>query len=372
MEYRLVNPLNGGETKKIRGGYKGMEKETLLIVDDVEINRAILRTTFESDYNIREAANGKEALEMIVSGECRFSALLLDVVMPVMNGMELLEEMNQRDLVEKIPVFLVTSDNSREMMKNAYELGVVDIIMKPITPFFVRRRIGNVIKLNNIVNVQEDMLKKQEKEIRELNRSILETLSTAIEFRDCESGEHVFRMSSLTLFLLKAVNEFYPEFGVAEDKLQDIADAAVMHDVGKIAIPDSILNKPGRLTKEEFEIMKLHTVRGCQLLDSVPKMRENPIYEYAYDICRHHHERWNGKGYPDGLKGEEISICAQVVSLADVYDALVSDRVYKKAYSHEVAIRMILEGECGEFNPMLLECLKRVEGQIEASYREKV
>ncbi|MDO4276726.1 MAG: response regulator [Eubacteriales bacterium] len=348
-----------------------MDKKIILIVDDVEMNRAILSATFQEEYDILEAVNGREALDVIELHKDKISAVLLDVIMPVMDGFEVLEEMNRKGWIEKIPVFLITAESSQQVMKKGYELGVVDIIGKPITPFFIRRRIGNVIKLNNVVNEQEAMLKKQEKEIRELNRSILETLSTAIEFRDCESGEHVVRMSNLTLLFLKAIYEYYPEYGVEESELQVIADAAVMHDVGKIAIPDNILNKPGRLTLEEFEIMKTHSLRGCELLDSVPKMRENPIYEYAYDICRHHHERWDGKGYPDGLKGEEISIWAQVVALADVYDALVSERVYKKAYSHDVAIHMILEGECGTFNPILMECLKKVEKQVRESYEDK-
>lgn len=346
------------------------ERKTILIVDDVEMNRSILEFTFSEDYNIMEAANGIEALKIIKEYQDGLSAVLLDVVMPELDGFGVLEEMNRLGLVEKIPVFLITAESSQNVMKMGYEMGVVDIIGKPITPFFIRRRIGNVIKLNNIVNEQEAMLRAQAQEIQELNRTVLETLATAIEFRDCDSGEHVVRMSNLTLFLLTAINELYPEYGVSETELEAIVDAAILHDVGKIAIEDSILNKPGRLTKEEFEIMKLHTVRGCELLDSVPKMKENPIYTYAYDICRHHHERWDGRGYPDGLKGEEISIWSQVVALADVYDALVSDRVYKKAFPHEVAVDMILKGECGCFNPMILDCLKAVQSDIAQIYNK--
>lgn len=345
------------------------ERRTILIVDDVEMNRAILDATFSEDYNIMEASNGAEALEIIKAHQDQLSAVLLDVVMPVLDGFGVLEEMNALGLVEKIPVFLITAESSQNVMKMGYDLGVVDIIGKPITPFFIRRRIGNVIKLNNIVNEQEAMLRAQAQEIRELNRSILETLATSIEFRDCESGEHVIRMSAVTLLLLEAVNHYFPEYGVDEEELQSIADAAILHDVGKIAIPDSILNKPGRLTAEEYDIMRTHTLRGCELLNSVPKMRENPIYEYAYDICRHHHERWDGRGYPDGLKGDEITIWSQVVALADVYDALVSERVYKKAFSHEVAVQMILDGECGEFNPVIMECLRNVEKDIEEAYK---
>ncbi len=346
----------------------GEERKTILIVDDVEMNRAILDATFSEDYNILEACNGREALEIIKEKQEQLSAVLLDVVMPEMDGFGVLEEMNALGLVKKIPVFLITAESSANVMKMGYDLGVVDIIGKPITPFFIRRRIGNVIKLNNIVNEQEAMLKEQAQEIQELNRSILETLATSIEFRDCESGEHVIRMSAVTLILLKAVNRYFPELGVPEEDLQSIADAAILHDVGKIAIPDQILNKPGKLTPEEFAAMKTHTLRGCELLDRVPKIKENPIYHYAYDICRHHHERWDGRGYPDGLKEDEITIWSQVVSLADVYDALVSERVYKKAFPHEKAVQMITDGECGAFNPMILECLGHVEKDIREAY----
>lgn len=345
------------------------ERKTILIVDDVEMNRAILISTFEEDYNIMEASNGVEALDIIKSHCDELSAVLLDVVMPVLDGFGVLEEMNVLGLVKKIPVFLITAESSQTLLRKGYDMGVVDIIGKPITPFFIRRRIGNVITLNNILKEQDAMLKKQAQEIQELNRSILETLATSIEFRDCESGEHVIRMSAVTLMILKAVNQYYPEHGVPEEELQPIADAAILHDVGKIAIPDNILNKPGRLTAEEFGIMKTHTIRGCELLNSVSKMRENPIYDYAYDICRHHHERWDGRGYPDGLKGDEITIWSQVVAIADVYDALVSERVYKKAFSHEVAVQMILNGECGQFNPVILDCLRNVEKAIEKAYK---
>ena len=213
------------------------------------------------------------------------------------------------------------------------------------------------------------MLREQAEEIRSLNSSILETLATAIEFRDQESGEHVLRIRELTMLLLHEMMERYPQrYQFDEEELRLIGDAAVMHDLGKIAIPDQILNKPGKLTPEEFAIMKTHTTQGCILLDSVPQVRSNPVYDYAYDICRHHHERWNGRGYPDGLAGDEISIWAQVVALADVYDALVSERVYKKAFSHEKAVDMILNGECGVFNPELMECLREMAGEMRTRY----
>ena len=347
------------------------ERQTILIVDDEEINRAILSITFGDDFNILEAENGQEALDCIEAHPGQIVAVLLDVVMPVLDGFSVLRELGKRKLLEQLPVFLITAENSEEKLRLGYDLGAVDIIEKPIVPYFIRRRIGNVIQLNNLVRTQDQMLAEQAEEIQELNSSILETLATAIEFRDQESGEHVRRIRQLTLLLLHILMERYPEkYHFDEEELRLIADAAVMHDLGKIAIPDSILNKPGRLTPEEFEIMKTHTTQGCVLLDSVPRLRENPVYEYAYDICRHHHERWDGRGYPDGLKGEEITIWAQVVALADVYDALVGERVYKKAFTHEKAVDMILNGECGVFNPDLMECLAQSQERIRQEFRE--
>lgn len=347
-----------------------IKRKTILVVDDIEMNRAILRITFGQEYEILEADNGETALRIIEESADELCAVLLDIVMPVLDGFGVLEEMNRKELTGSIPVFLITAENSSEVLKKGYDLGAVDIIGKPISPYFIKRRIGNVIKLNELINEQDAMLRSQAGKIRELNRTVLETLATAIEFRDCDSGEHVNRMSELTLCFLKAINCFYPEYGVREEEMQAIADAAVMHDLGKIAIPDSILGKPGRLTKEEFDVMKTHTLRGCDILESVPRMKENPVYEYAYDICRHHHERWDGNGYPDALKGEEISIWSQAVSVADVYDALVSKRVYKDAYSHDEAIRMIMEGECGAFSPMILDCLMKSRDQMAEIYRQ--
>ena len=359
------------------------DSKTLLIVDDMEINRAILGAAFQPAYDILEAENGEEALALIKSQGERIAAILLDVVMPVLDGFGVIIKMREMGLMEKIPVFLITAETSADTLRKGYEMGVVDIISKPFMPEFIRRRIGNVIELyqnreelHQIVDRQDialkeqaDQLEAQAKKIQETNSSIIDTLSTVIEFRDCESGEHVKRIRGLTNVILKNVIEKHPEIGLKMDQLALIADAAVMHDVGKISIPDYILNKPGRLTPEEFEIMKEHAIRGCEILESVPRIRESEIYPYCYDICRHHHERWDGRGYPDGLKGNEITPWAQVVALADVYDALVSERIYKKAYPHEDAVRMILNGECGQFNPILLECFQEKADDIwEALY----
>lgn len=353
------------------------DSRKILIVDDEETNRAILCEQFSSKFQVLEAENGLRALDIIKEYGCSLEALLLDIKMPVMNGMEVLEAVREQGFLREVPVFLITVDCVHENMRRAYELGVMDIISKPFTPYFIKRRIESVIELfqsrrhlNQVVEHQKNRLVRQSQEIKELNRSIIEVLSTAIEFRDCESGEHVQRISDITNLLLQQLRENqFKGCDFTDEQIEWISMASIMHDVGKIVIPDDILNKPGRLTKEEFEIMKTHTIRGCDILDRIPKNQGAPVYQYAYDICRHHHERWDGRGYPDGLRGDEITIWSQVVSLADVYDALVSKRVYKDAYTHEKAVDMILGGECGIFNPDLMKSFQMIDGNLVKYYK---
>lgn len=364
-----------------------MEKNILLIVDDQEINRMLLSEIFtDGDYQIEEAANGQEALDLVEKYGDRIVAMLLDLLMPVMDGHELLRIMDDKGMLSAIPVFIITAESDTESHKKAYDLGAVDVIRKPFMPQFLKRRIRNVIEMYRmreqllvIVEEQEVRLEEQARRLREqteklmaVNSSIIEMLATTIEFRDCESGEHVRRIRTLTLLLLRHYIRKYPDCGIGSDQLSLIADAAVLHDIGKIAIPDNILCKPGRLTPEEFAIMKEHTVRGCKILEQIPHLLDSNLYHYCYDICRHHHERWDGKGYPDGLKGDEIAIWAQVVALADVYDALVSERVYKAAYTHDQAVEMIVGGECGSFNPAVLTCFREVEPEIKSFYGSSV
>lgn len=247
-------------------------------------------------------------------------------------------------------------------------MGAIDVIRKPFLVHFLQCRIQNVIELFRHRNKLEEVVAEQVKKLSHMNQAMVETLATVIEFRDCETGEHVKNISGLTGILMKKVSELYPEYFLPDKEIDKISTSAILHDVGKISIPDRILNKPGRLTKEEFETMKQHTVRGCDILKKIPHIMDKGLYHYSYDICRHHHERWDGGGYPDGLSGDDISIWAQVVSVVDVYDALTSERVYKKAFSHEKAVEMIQNGECGIFNPKVLaafqECMDEVRQKV--------
>lgn len=336
--------------------------ETLLIVDDDEMNRAILENIFAGQYRIEQAENGRQGLESILADSGRLCAVLLDVMMPEMNGLEVLRRLHEQGITSQVPVFMITAETGDDMMKEAYALGVMDVIGKPVVPCLVQRRVGSVVER------QKDALLAQASRIIELGHGMIASLAAAIEFRSGESGDHVRRLQRITRELLTGTELGE---GLSEQTVEDIALAAVMHDVGKIAIPDAILNKPGRLTAEEFEIMKTHTVQGAKLLENIPQMRDHSAYEYAIDIAMHHHERWDGRGYPHGLKGDEISVGVQIVSLADVYDALVSPRVYKAAFSHEKALEMILNGECGVFSPRLLECFRQMHPRIRALYETK-
>ena len=336
----------------------------ILIVDDQEINRAMLVEGFRSRYEILEAEDGFKALELLEKNP-NIAAVLLDLVMPGMDGIEVLKKMNENGKIIHTPVFIITAENSGETLREAYDLGAVDVISKPIVMMeFLLCRISNVIELYRHRNDLENIVNEQVERLNKINFSMVETLATLIEFRDCESGEHVQRIYGLTDIFMNAVSSMYKEYYVPKAEIEKIKMASILHDVGKIAIPDGILNKPGRLTAEEYDIMKQHTTRGCDILTRIPNIMDEDIYNYSYDICRHHHERWDGRGYPDGLAGDEISIWSQVVAIADVYDALISPRVYKAAFDFDTAVKMINNGECGIFNPKILRAFNESADKI--------
>ncbi len=350
------------------------DRNCVLLVDDEFMNREILKNIFPSQYCILEAENGREALTVMEKHLGNMCAILCDLQMPEMDGMELLRELNDRGITGRLPVFLITAHDEFEISRKAYELGAMDVISKPIIPFVILRRVQSVLELFRTreslqaqVHGQEQQLIENANTIDNLHLSTIEALASAIEFRDMESGEHVNRIYAITRHILSntAMGK-----GFSQPEIENMAIGAIMHDVGKIAISDMILNKPGRLTADEYEIMKKHTVKGAALLEHISLTQSHPSYAYACDIARHHHERWDGGGYPDGLKGDEITVWSQVVSIADVYDALISPRIYKKAFSPDEAVSMILSGECGTFNPKLLECFLSAEPTIRSWYAE--
>ncbi len=348
------------------------KRNCMLIVDDDFINREVLKNIFEDIYTLEEAENGEEGLLKIEQLKDSLCAIILDVNMPVMDGMQLLTELYSRRLTEVIPVFLITSSEEYNLAKRAYEMGCMDLIAKPVTPFVVQRRVMSVVELYSArdalrreVNEQNEQLQKNADTIDALHRNTIEALASAIEFRDMESGEHTNRIYGITKYILT-----HTEMGAgfSAEEIENMAIGSIMHDIGKIAVSDVILNKPGRLTSEEYEVMKTHTVKGAQLMEQLFKTQTHDAYRYACDIARHHHERWDGNGYPDGLSGDEITIWSQVVSIADVYDALISPRVYKKPFPPDRAVEMIKDGQCGTFNPKLLECFLSVEPEMRTWY----
>lgn len=345
---------------------------TILIVDDDEINRDILSNIFETSYSVQTVENGKEGLDAVQEYGKQICAIILDVVMPVMDGIEALEILNENDVVNHIPIFLITGETDEKVVKRAYELGVMDVIRKPISSYIVRRRVNSVIelfmarkRLSHVVDRQQVQISEQAQKILQLTMGMIESLSTAIEFRSGESGAHVRKIYGITKLFLEnsRLGNFF-----STEQIEHISLASIMHDVGKISIPDTILNKPGRFTPEEYEIMKTHTTHGGKLLEKIPQMKELPFFKYACDIAKYHHERWDGRGYPEGLKGDEIPLWAQIVSIADVYDALVSPRCYKKAFSFDVASEMIVGGQCGIFNPDILACFQEIEHKLRTLY----
>lgn len=352
------------EQKQNTGKMEKRNLPQLLVVDDSEMNREILKEILGKEYRILEACDGEEALKMLEQHGTEISLVLLDIIMPKMDGFEVLAYMNRDKWIEDIPVIMISSEGSESYIRRAYELGASDYISRPFDAKVVYQRVINMIKLyakqRRLIHLVTDQIYEKEKN----NRMMTGILSQIVEFRNGESGLHVLHINILTQLLLEKLMRKSENYDLSWSQQHMIATASALHDIGKIGIDEKILNKPGKLTKEEFEAMKQHTIIGARMLDRLEMYHDEEMMKYAYEICRWHHERYDGKGYPDGLKGEEIPISAQVVSLADVYDALVSDRVYKKAYSHEKAMEMILNGECGMFNPLLLECLVEIQDKV--------
>lgn len=341
-----------------------MHKQKILVVDDSEMNRDILITMLENDFDIVEAENGEECLALLRQYGKEISIVLLDIVMPVMDGFEVLASMNRNRWIEDIPVIMISSEESDDFIRKAFQLGVSDYISRPFDNHVVRQRVFNTIKLyakqRRLIALVSDQIHEKEKN----NQMMVEVLSQIVEFRNGESGLHVLHIKVLTEMLLEGILQKTDKYRLTPEICQMISTASSFHDIGKIGIDEKILNKPGKLTKEEFEEMKKHTLIGASMLSKMERYKDEPLIDIAYQICRWHHERYDGKGYPDGLVGDEIPISAQIVSLADVYDALISERAYKKGFSHEKSIAMILNGECGTFNPILIECFMEIEQKI--------
>ena len=350
--------------KRVDKGNKNVDKkQKILIVDDSNLNRDILKEILGDTYNYLEAENGNQAIQMI--GEnIGIDLMLLDINMPQMNGFEVLEIMKRSQCIAETPVIMISSEDAVDTMRKAYELGITDYITRPFDSVIVKKRVQNTLGLymnqKHLINVVYDQVYEKE----ENNNIMIQIMSNILGSRNSESREHILHIKTATEMMLRQLVKVTDAYPLTEADIALITTASSLHDIGKIRIPEEILNKPGRLTDEEFKIMKKHSELGAAIIKDMDFPQDHRLVHTAWEICRWHHERWDGKGYPDGLKGEEIPICAQVVSIVDVYDALTSERCYKKAFDHDTAIQMILDGQCGQFNPILLKCLKELSFQF--------
>ena len=357
-----------------------MKRDTILIFEDNSIDRAILVELFRSEYKILEAENGKEGLDLLKNNLPSIAIVLLDNIMPVMDGFAVLEYLKEKNILTKIPFIMITGESSAEMERKGYEYGIISYVKKPYHPEVVKQVVQNavgwfkykmqlelMVKKQNInMQKQNSVLRQQTKKLNHVNEILIDSLSNIVEFRNMESKQHIKRIREYSLCLGKSVMKLYPEYELTPEKLIQIGWASSLHDIGKIAIPDSIILKPAKLTKDEFELIKSHTTKGAEIIQHRVRLNDRAIFDYAYDIARHHHEKYDGNGYPDGLKGDEISIAAQIVSLVDVYDALTSKRVYKIAYESDKAYQMILNGHSGVFSPKLLKAFTEVKPRFES------
>ena len=346
-------------------------KSQILLVDDSAMNRMMLTEILGDSYHILEAENGRECMEKLQAEAENIALVLLDINMPVMDGFEVLKAMNANHTIEDIPVIMISSEDSDATIRRSYELGASDYVNRPFDAHIVYRRVTNTIKLYAKQRRLVQMVSEQIR-ARENNTDMLVgVLSHIVEFRNGESGAHVRHIRIITELLLRRLLEFSSRYSITAEQQDMIPLASALHDIGKIGIDEKILNKPGKLTPEEFKVIQTHSMLGAKMLHDLDGFAEQPLLQTAYEIARWHHERWDGRGYPDGLKGDEIPISAQLVSLADVYDALTSERCYKKAFSHEKAVQMILNGECGAFNPLLLQCLTDIQADLKEELQQR-
>lgn len=336
-------------------------KKIVLIVDDSALNREMLADMLGDGYAYKYASDGLQAMDLLNTGH-RIDIMLLDINMPNMDGFDVLKTMNECQLIEKIPVVVISAET--DILEKAYEFGAIDCIRRPFHSIVVRHRVENSLKLYSKQKDLISLVKRQIYEREKINNIMINIFSHAIETRNAESGNHTLHIQTITNMLLRQLIEITDKYPLSESDISMISSVSALHDIGKIAIPESILNKPGKLNDEEWEIIKSHTTIGDEFLSRMSDLAKEQYMITAHEVVRWHHERWDGKGYPDQISGDTIPISAQVVSLADVYDALTSERCYKKAFSHETAIQMICNGECGVFNPLLIQCLKDISDDL--------
>ncbi len=355
-----------------------MARNTILISDDDEENRAFLKKLFEANYETAVTANGREAMEYLMVHQKDVAVILLDMHMPVVDGRALLKVLHQKGVTKRIPIVMMTTSEDESLVKECYENGAVDFVLKPFIPEIVYGRVKNTLslfhsksQLESIISQQTAQIKEKNKELKSTNDRLMELVGSITEFRNMESNGHIKKIKAISHILAEALGRYYPaDYNLPPERIEIIESASALHDIGMIAISDTILLKPGKLTADEFEVIKSHTTRGCEILDQIKELQSKESVEISYNIVRHHHEKYDGSGYPDHLAGEDIPIEAQIVSLADVYDSLISDRSYRDAFDMDKAYAMIMQGDAGVFSEKMLDCFAKARPVIEMACKK--
>lgn len=341
-------------------------KKTIVIADDDEMNLEILRQIFETEYKVVTAHNGSDAIEIIIKYSEDTCCILLDINMPIFSGYQILQYIKRTRIAESVPIVLITAQSDKQTELNCYNLGAQAYITKPFNIKNVKQQIQNIISTYQELNKKIEEVELQRQRLAEYNSRMLEVVANLVEDRSEESGLHVKRVKEITRIIAKKYRDFFPECGFKNEYIDQLSEAAMLHDIGKIYISDTVLNKPGKLTPEERTIMEEHSEKGAKIINKyLSSVQDSVQLKLTEDICHYHHERYDGNGYPKKLKGDEIPLSAQIVSVADVYDALVTDRCYRKAFDYKTAYEMVIEGKCGVFNPKLLKCLKASLNDLE-------
>lgn len=352
-----------------------MGRKKIIVIDDVAVNRAILGEAFKKQYDILEAGEGRAGLDLIIPNQNELAAIFLDIIMPGMDGFAVLQELNIRMLIQKVPVFLITTDATDDVVEKAYDYGAVDVIPKPFNMVVIKRRVENMIEFfeakraadEDIVHTDQ-ALAMQRLDQQKIMANLVGSICEVIESRQKEGGGHIQHVRAIAQLVGEQFAVLHPEYGLKPETIMAISDATTLHDIGKIFVSDQILQEPiqhGKLSLAEMQIVRDAPTAGLNFLNTIEGVPE-PFFTFAKEICRYHMERWDGNGYPEGVSGNKIPLSAQIASIAEVYDVLVSERVYKKAFSHDEAASMIREGKSGVFNPELIKAFDAASAQIKS------
>lgn len=353
-------------------------RETMLVVGDVKKESAFLKQTFEKKYFVADTEDSKEAICYLEDHLSEMAMLFFDIHMPVDDRYDLIRYLKEHNCMKRIPIILITDEKKQELTEWEYDFEATDIISKPFVNGIIEKRINNILELYQYkyctaedTRKQKDTVKQKIIKLKEHHDNLLNILHDIITNRNVESVNHIQYVQGYTEILAQQYADLYPDSGMTKDRIEMIVQAARVHDVGKITIPDSITSRPGRLSQYELELLKVHTIKGSEIIKVISEIQEDEECIISYNVCRYHHEKYDGTGYPEGMKQDEIPIEAQIVGLADMYDVLVNATVNKKAFTPKEAFYKLMKGECGELSPQMKECLEAAKESLEAFNIEK-